>query len=268
VHRPTEGPVKAQSSLDRGSAAPVPALCREVELGSGRETILTAPCPAPRRSARIQTLLADALRGCFQAVPAEARDRISCEQEDVADEAHGVCRCDDHDAVGGRDHAPARGPRGHLALPQLADKTQRGMLGRVEQGRRRPLSRLRRGQRSDAAGDPVRGERPSNEVRTYHEVMNRQNPDVVPLRPRPTARRWPRSSGPSPGSLLPFSKPSPQVDQPLFRRRGWRTRKTKSGLEPGDLLAQRLHLQPAADYLHLDTANLHRRLRTRLWVLG
>src|SRR5262249_9133294 len=78
---------------------------------------------------------------------------------------------------------------------------------------------------------------------------------VSPLARCPTRAREEPPIGPEPHRLL-------------GGRRRRLPRDTQCDLEPGDLLAERLHLQPASDHLHLDAADLHRRLgaATRLWI--
>jgi site-specific DNA recombinase len=63
----------------------------------------------------IQALLADALRGRFEVVLAEALDRISGDQEDVAGrlQAHGLRQRENDHPFGRGNHAPARGSEGH-----------------------------------------------------------------------------------------------------------------------------------------------------------
>jgi site-specific DNA recombinase len=119
----------------------------------------------------IQALLADALRGRFDVVLAEALDRISRDQEDVA----GVFK---RPAFAGVKiitlsegeithlHVDLKGTMNALFLKDLADKTRRGLRGRIEAGK--AGGGLCYGyevvKRSDATGEPVRGERRINEV--------------------------------------------------------------------------------------------------------
>ena len=68
----------------------------------------------------IQTLLQDAQRQQFDVVLAEALDRISRDQADVAVQASPLCRRADHHAVRGRNHrTTCRSQRHHeCPLPQ------------------------------------------------------------------------------------------------------------------------------------------------------
>ena len=114
----------------------------------------------------IQALLGDALRGRFDVVLAEALDRISRDQEDVA----GVFK---RMAFAGVKiftlsegeithlHVGLKGTMNALFLKDLADKTRRGLRGRVEAGK--SGGGLCYGyevvKRADAAGEPIYGER-------------------------------------------------------------------------------------------------------------
>lgn len=118
----------------------------------------------------IQTLLSDALRGRFEVVLAEALDRISRDQEDVA----GVFK---RTAFAGVKiitlsegeithlHVDLKGTMNALFLKDLADKTRRGLRGRIEAGK--AGGGLCYGydivKRNDAAGELIRGERRINE---------------------------------------------------------------------------------------------------------
>lgn len=114
----------------------------------------------------IQALMSDAQRGRFDVVLAEALDRISRDQEDVAGVfkrlrfagvtimtlAEGdICEL----------HVGLKGTMNALFLKDLAAKTRRGIRGRVEKGKYsggncygyRVVKRL------DSGGEPIRGER-------------------------------------------------------------------------------------------------------------
>jgi DNA invertase Pin-like site-specific DNA recombinase len=102
----------------------------------------------------IQELLADALRGRFQVVLAEALDRISRDQEDVAGVFKrmafaGVKIITLSEGEITHLHVGLKGTMNALFLKDLADKTRRGMRGRVPPPRRAwsrqaPPLRLRR----------------------------------------------------------------------------------------------------------------------------
>jgi site-specific DNA recombinase len=88
----------------------------------------------------IQALIADAREGRFDVVVAEALDRISRDQEDVA----GFFKRLTHAGVAivtlaegeiGHLHIGLKGTMNALFLKDLADKTRRGLRGRVEDGK-------------------------------------------------------------------------------------------------------------------------------------
>jgi site-specific DNA recombinase len=152
----------------------------------------------------IQALLADALRGRFEVVLAEALDRISRDQEDVAGVFKrmafaGVKIITLSEGEITHLHVGLKGTMNALFLKDLADKTRRGLQGRIEAGK--AGGGLCYGydvvKRSDAAGEPVRGERSINEAeakivhRIFREFAARQV--AARDRPRPQPRKRARS---------------------------------------------------------------------------
>ena len=146
----------------------------------------------------IQELLADALRGRFQVVLAEALDRISRDQEDVAGVFKrmafaGVKIITLSEGEITHLHVGLKGTMNALFLKDLADKTRRGMRGRVEAGK--AGGGLCYGydvvKRNDAAGEPVRGERRINEAeaeivrRILREFASGRSPRSIALGARP-----------------------------------------------------------------------------------
>lgn len=124
----------------------------------------------------IQALIADAQRGRFQIVLAEAMDRLSRDQEDIA----GVFKRMNYAGVRlvtlsegevSHLHVGLKGTMNALFLKDLAEKTHRGLRGRVE------LSKSGGGnaygydvvRKLDASGEPIRGDR----------TINPQEADVV-----------------------------------------------------------------------------------------
>ena len=88
----------------------------------------------------IQALLADALRGGFEVVLAEALDRISRDQEDVAGVFKrmafaGVKIITLSEGEITHLHVGLKGTMNALFLKDLADKTRRGLRGRIEAGK-------------------------------------------------------------------------------------------------------------------------------------
>lgn len=88
----------------------------------------------------IQALIADALRGRFQLVVAEAMDRLSRDQEDIAGLFKRMAYADVKIITLSEGevthlHVGLKGTMNALFLKDLADKTRRGMRGRVELGK-------------------------------------------------------------------------------------------------------------------------------------
>ena len=88
----------------------------------------------------IQALIADALAGRFSIVLAEALDRLSRDQEDIAGlykrmSFAGVKIVTISEGEISALHVGLKGTMNALFLKDLADKTRRGLRGRVEQGR-------------------------------------------------------------------------------------------------------------------------------------
>ena len=119
----------------------------------------------------IQALLADALRDRFQVVLAEALDRISRDQEDVADVFKrmafaGVKIITLSEGEITHLHVGLKGTMNALILKDLAQKTRRGLEGRVRQGKSGgglcfSYDVVRK---FDAAGEAVHGERRINDA--------------------------------------------------------------------------------------------------------
>ena len=117
----------------------------------------------------VQALLADALRGRFDVVLAEALDRISRDQEDVAGVFKRMMFADVKvitlsEGEISHLHVGLKGTMNALFLKDLADKTRRGLRGRVEAGK--SGGGLCYGydvvKRADTAGEPIYGERRIN----------------------------------------------------------------------------------------------------------
>jgi len=140
----------------------------------------------------IQALLADALQGRFDVVLAEALDRISRDQEDVAGVFKRMAFADVKIITLSEGeithlHVGLKGTMNALFLKDLADKTRRGLRGRVEAGK--AGGGLCYGydvvKRSDAAGEPVRGERRINKAeaeivrRIFREFASGKSPRAI-----------------------------------------------------------------------------------------
>ncbi|WP_342629725.1 recombinase family protein [Nguyenibacter vanlangensis] len=114
----------------------------------------------------IQTLLQDAQRGEFTVVLAEALDRVSRDQADVATlfkhlKFAGVTIVTLAEGEISELHVGLKGTMNALFLKDLAQKTHRGIRGRIEEGKSggglcygyKVIKKL------DARGDPIRGDR-------------------------------------------------------------------------------------------------------------
>ena len=156
----------------------------------------------------IQTLLEDARRGAFEIVVAEALDRVSRDQADVAAlfkhlQFAGVMIVTLAEGEISELHVGLKGTMNALFLKDLAAKTHRGLRGRVEQGRSG-------GGRcygydvvkaTDDAGEPVRGERTVNEQEA--DIVRRVFRDFAAgVSPRAIARHLNDEGLPGPSGRL------------------------------------------------------------------
>ena len=88
----------------------------------------------------VQELISDALKGRFDVILAESLDRLSRDQEDIAGlykrmRFAGVSIVTLSEGEVSELHIGLKGTMGALFLKDLADKTRRGLRGRVEKGR-------------------------------------------------------------------------------------------------------------------------------------
>ena len=156
----------------------------------------------------IQTLLEDARRGAFDIVVAEALDRVSRDQADVAAlfkhlQFAGVMIVTLAEGEISELHVGLKGTMNALFLKDLAAKTHRGLRGRVEQGR--SGGGLCYGydvvKATDDAGEPVRGERTVNEKEA--DVVRRVFRDFAAgISPRAIAKRLNDEGIPGPSDRL------------------------------------------------------------------
>ena len=126
----------------------------------------------------IQALVNDALRGCFQFVVAEALDRLSRDQEDIAGlykrlRFAGVQMVTLAEGDISELHVGLKGTMNALFLKDLADKTRRGLRGRVEEGKSGGGNSYGYDVVKQFAsnGEPIRGDRTINE--TEAEIVRR-----------------------------------------------------------------------------------------------
>lgn len=126
----------------------------------------------------IQALLSDAQRGSFDVLLAEAMDRLSRDQEDIA----GIFKRMSYANIKiftlsegevGHLHVGLKGTMNALFLKDLADKTRRGLRGRVEQGKSGGGNAYGYDvvKSFDGNGEPIRGARTINEIEA--EVIRR-----------------------------------------------------------------------------------------------
>jgi site-specific DNA recombinase len=157
----------------------------------------------------VQSLLQDAQRGKFDIVLAEALDRVSRDQADVATlfkhlRFAGVQIVTLAEGEISELHVGLKGTMNALFLKDLAAKTHRGLRGRVEKGK--AGGGLCYGydvvKRTDSEGEPVRGERKINEVeavvvrRIFREFAAGKSPRAIAADlnrdgiPGPFGRTW------------------------------------------------------------------------------
>ncbi len=157
----------------------------------------------------IQALIADALRGRFQIVLAEAMDRLSRDQEDIAGLFKRMGYADVKIVTLSEGevthlHVGLKGTMNALFLKDLANKTRRGQRGRVEMGKSGGgncygydvVKAL------DGNGEPVRGGRAINEIeaefirRIFRDYAVGKSPKRIALElntdgiPAPSGGEW------------------------------------------------------------------------------
>ena len=206
----------ARYSSDAQSAASIEdqfRACREQAAGEGWRVVGTyqdAAISGASMTLRpgVQALLQDARRGAFDTVLAEALDRVSRDQADVASlfkhlRFAGVEIVTLAEGAISELHVGLKGTMNALFLKDLAAKTHRGLRGRVEQGK--SGGRLCYGydvvKASDSTGEPVRGERRINEAEA--EIVRRVFRDFAAgVSPRALARRLNAEGVPGPAGAL------------------------------------------------------------------
>ena len=156
----------------------------------------------------VQAVLADAQAGEFDLVLAEALDRMSRDQADVATlfkhlRFAGVRMVTLAEGEISELHVGLKGTMNALFLKDLAAKTHRGLRGRVEQGK--SGGGLCYGydvvKRTDAKGEPIRGERRINEAQA--EIVRRIFREFsAGISPRALARRLNDEGIPGPAGAL------------------------------------------------------------------
>jgi DNA invertase Pin-like site-specific DNA recombinase len=162
----------------------------------------------------IQALIADARTGKFNIVLAEALDRISRDQEDIAGvykrmEFAGVKIVTLSEGEISSLHIGLKGTMNAMFLKDLADKTRRGLRGRVERGK--SGGGIAYGydvvKRFDTEGRPLRGDRTINDTRAaivrriFEEYASRnKSPKAIASElnaegiPSPSGNAWSQST--------------------------------------------------------------------------
>ncbi|WP_265518719.1 recombinase family protein [Nitratireductor luteus] len=157
----------------------------------------------------IQQLLTDAQRGLFDIVLAEALDRISRDQADVATlfkhlRFAGVQIVTLAEGEISELHVGLKGTMNALFLKDLADKTRRGLRGRVAKGKAGGglCYGYRVAKKVDANGEPIRGDReivPEEAeiiLRIFREFASGKSPRAIAVDlnkesvPGPLGRAW------------------------------------------------------------------------------
>lgn len=126
----------------------------------------------------VQALMADAMTGRFDLILAEAMDRLSRDQEDIAGIFKRMSYADVKmftlsEGEVTHLHVGLKGTMNALFLKDLADKTRRGQRGRVEAGKSGGGNAYGYDvvKKFDANGEPIRGDRTINEFQA--EVVRR-----------------------------------------------------------------------------------------------
>ncbi|MBK9584885.1 MAG: recombinase family protein [Alphaproteobacteria bacterium] len=162
----------------------------------------------------IQALIRDALSGNFDIVLAEALDRLSRDQEDIAGiykrlQFAGVAMVTLSEGEISTLHIGLKGTMNAMFLKDLADKTRRGLRGRIEHGK--SGGGIAYGytvvKRFDAQGQALRGDRTINPaqaaivVRIFDDYANRnRSPKAIAAQlnregiPCPSGRAWGQST--------------------------------------------------------------------------
>src|SRR3984893_9681958 len=207
----------ARYSTDNQSVASIGdqfRICREHVGREGWQVIDTYQAPAlPVASVilrpGVQSLLQDAQRGKFDIVLAEALDRVSRDQADVATLVTHLCFAGVQIVTLAEGeiselHVGLKGTMNALFLKDLAAKTHRGLRGRVEKGKSGggALFGYKGGKGTDRGGEPVRGERKINEAeaaivrRIFREFAVGKSPRAIATDlnrdgiPGPFGRSW------------------------------------------------------------------------------
>ena len=206
----------ARYSSDQQSASSIDdqlSICREQAARDGWQVVASykdAAISGASMTLRpgVQQLLEDARGYRFDIIMAEALDRVSRDQADVATlykhlQFAGVTLVTLAEGEISELHVGLKGTMNALFLKDLAKKTHRGMRGRVEKGK--AGGGLCYGydvvKRFDSEGEPIRGERSINEAQA--EVVRRILRDYANgVSPQAIARRLNEDGVPGPDGGL------------------------------------------------------------------
>ena len=169
------GPVRprllrpAERGLDRRSVAHVRGVRREGRMAVAESYTDQAISGASLIRPGIQKLLQDAAAGKFDIILTESLDRVSSDQEDIAHiykrmRFRGVRIVTLSESEVNELHIGLKGTMGALYLKDLADKTRRGLRGRIEAGKSGGGNSYGYDvvKKFDDNSEPVRGERRIN----------------------------------------------------------------------------------------------------------
>jgi DNA invertase Pin-like site-specific DNA recombinase len=169
--RPFEVPLPASFTASIERYCPVPAAIGALGWQYRHAYIDRAISGASALRPAYQSLLEDARRGQFDVVVSEALDRLSRDQEDVAGlfkrlRFAGVRLFTLAEGEITEPHVGLKGTMNALFLKDLADKTRRGLEGRVREGRSDGGLCFRYDvvREHDARGDPIHGGRKVNDA--------------------------------------------------------------------------------------------------------
>ena len=162
----------------------------------------------------IQMLMQDAAAGKFEIVLAEAMDRLSRDQEEIAGiykrlQFSGVKIFTMSEGEVSNLHIGLKGTMNAMFLKDLADKTRRGLRGRVEQGK--SGGGLTYGydvvRKFDERGEPICGERKINEeeanivIRIFKEYAIGKSPQAIARQLNKEGIKAPTATGWNPSTI-------------------------------------------------------------------
>jgi site-specific DNA recombinase len=209
--------IYARYSSDQQSATSIEdqmRLCREY---AERESWAVAKCYKDQAISGaslllrpgVQLLMQDAMKGDFDIIIAEALDRLSRDQADIANlykqlQFQGVQLTTLSEGKISELHVGLKGTMNALFLKDLADKTRRGLRGRVEKGKSGGGNCFGYDvvKKFTSDGSPIKGDRKINNKeadivqRIFTEYANGKSPKAIALQlnkegiPGPSGKGW------------------------------------------------------------------------------